>query len=131
MTEKSVGQQIDDIIQLHGGWKAAILSQLRTVITDTDDRIFEEVKWRMRSRPEGLAVWSYKGIVCFAEIFKNDIKLVFFYGAFLKDTNKSFNARLKSSSTRAIEYHEDSTVDASAIQVLVRGAISYNEHKKA
>lgn len=127
MSEKSAGQQIDEIIKLHKGWKGETVSQLRAVILASDSRIFEEVKWKMPSRPEGLAVWSYNGIVCLVEIFKNDLKLVFFKGAMMPDAHKQFNARLKSRFTRAIEYHEGYTVNAAEIKSLVHEAVALND----
>ena len=48
---KSAAEQIDDIITLYGGWKGETLSRLRAIIRAADPDIFEEVKWRMRTRP--------------------------------------------------------------------------------
>lgn len=129
MGEKPIAEQIDDIIKLHGGWKAGILTELRKTITAADPSIVEEVKWKMASRPEGLPVWSSGGIVCFAEIWKNDIKLIFPKGASLKDPRKLFNARLKSNTARSIEIHENDKINESALQNLVREAIKLNHGK--
>lgn len=129
MTDKPTSQQIDDIIALHGGWKAAVLTSLRTIITQTNSDITEEVKWKMATRPEGLPVWSQDGIVCFAEIWKDNVKLIFPKGAQLKDPTKLFNARLKSSSNRAIELHEGDVADVAALQALVAEAITLNKSK--
>lgn len=126
MSEKSITEQIDDIIKLHGGWKADKLTQLRRIITGADPAIFEEVKWKMPTRPEGLPVWSSNGIVCFAEIWKNDIKLIFPKGASLKDPKKLFNARLKSNTARSIEIHEDDVIDESGLAELVCEGIKQN-----
>lgn len=130
MEDKSASAQIDDIIAQHGGWKAALLTQLRVAITQADPAVVEEVKWKMPSRPEGQAVWSHNGMLCMAEIFKNDVKLTFLKGAQLKDTNKLFNARLKSSTGRAIEFHEGDTVNETALKELVREAMEFNEAKR-
>lgn len=77
MTEKSVSEQIDDIINQYDGWQAELLEQLRELVAGTDSRIEEEVKWKMPSNPKGLPVFSYQGIVCIIQTFKNDTKLVF------------------------------------------------------
>lgn len=119
-------QQIDDIITALGGWKGELLSQLRSVITKADPGVVEEIKWRMKTRPEGLPVWSHDGIVCFAEIWKDNIKLLFPKGAALKDTNTLFNARLQSKDLRAIEFHHGATVAEDALQDLVREAVRHN-----
>ncbi len=68
------------------------------------------------------------GIVCIAQTFKNDIKLVFFQGPQLDDPHKLFNARLKST-TRAIEFREGDPIDELGIQALVCEAILWNTNK--
>src|SRR5688572_2236687 len=94
--DKPASEQIDDIITMYGGWKAEILSRLRASIKQADPAVVEEVKWKMPSLPEGRPVWSHNGILCIAEVFKNDVKLVFFKGAVIHDPKKLFNARLNS-----------------------------------
>lgn len=129
MEDKPASQQIDDIIKLYGGWKGETLSRLRAVITKADPAVVEEVKWKMKSRPEGLPVWSHDGILCIAETFKNDIKLVFFKGTKIKDPKKLFNARLNSATDRAIEFHEGDAVDEVGIKDLILEAVEVNESK--
>lgn len=129
MEDKPASQQIDDIIKLYGGWKGEVLSRLRAVISQADPEVIEEVKWKMRSRPEGLPVWSHDGILCIAETFKNDIKLVFFKGVQMKDPKKLFNARLNSRTDRAIEFHEGDTVNEAALKGLVLEAVELNKSK--
>lgn len=129
MTDESAQKQIDSIIAMHGGWKSEILTQIRTAINATDPEIIEEVKWKTASRPEGLPVWSHSGIICIAETWKDNIKLVFFKGAKMKDADGLFNARLKSSTDRAIEFREGDSVDQAAISDLVREAIGLNLEK--
>lgn len=129
MENKPASQQIDDIIKLYGGWKADILARLRAEIKQADPAVVEEVKWKMPTRPEGLPVWSHNGIVCIAETFKNDVKLVFFKGAQMKDRNKLFNARMNSSTDRAIEFREGDTVDDAGLRELVTEAVKINELK--
>ncbi len=129
MKDRSSSQQIDDIIKLYGGWKGKILSRIRTIIKDADPDVIEEVKWKMATRPEGLPVWYHDGIMCLAETFKNDIKLVFTKGIYIKDPKKLFNARLNSSTDRAIEFHEGDTVNGPALKELVIEAINLNTLK--
>ncbi len=129
MEEKSATEQIDDIITLYGGWKGDTLARLRAVVTSTDPNIVEEVKWKMRTRPEGLPVWSYKGIVCMLETFKNDQKLVFPKGAQLKDPHNLFNARQNSKTERAIQLYEGGFVDEEALRNLVIEAAELNNMK--
>jgi hypothetical protein len=129
MEDKPASEQIDGIIKKYGGWKAEMLTRLREVINQADPMVVEEVKWKMRTRPEGLPVWSHDGIVCIAETFKNDIKLVFFKGVYMKDLQKLFNARLMSKTDRAIEFREGSTVNEAALKELVIEAVQLNTSK--
>lgn len=123
MVEKSATEQIDDIIKLYGGWKGETLASLRAVITAANPDIVEEIKWKMPSRPEGLPVWTCGGkIVCLAETFKDNIKLVFTKGAVMKDPAGLFNARLNSSTDRAIEFKQGTAVNAEPLTGLVRQA---------
>lgn len=129
MKEKPATQQIDDIIKTYGGWKGQILSRLREVIKQADPAVLEEVKWKTASRPEGLPVWSHAGILCIAETFKDNIKLVFFKGVYMKDPQKLFNARLMSKTDRAIEFREGDMVNEAALKQLVVEAVELNESK--
>jgi hypothetical protein len=128
MSDKSAPEQIDDIIKQYSGWKSETLKHLRSIIHDADPDIVEEVKWKMRSNPKGLPVWSHAGIVCIVQTFKNDIKLVFFKGPSLDDPNKLFNARLKSS-VRAIEFHEGDPIDEVWLKALIVEAVNANVNK--
>lgn len=129
MKDKSGPEQIDDIIKLYGGWKAKNIAHLRTIINAAYPDVVEEVKWRMRTRPEGLPVWSHDGILCIFETFKDNQKLVFFKGALMKDLQQHFNARLKSSTDRAIELHEGDKIDETVIKILIAEAVRLNEEK--
>lgn len=128
MTDKPAPEQIDDIIKQYNGWKSDTLKRLRAIINKADPSIVEEVKWKMPSNPKGLPVWSRNGIVCIAQTFKNDIKLVFFQGPSLSDPKKLFNARLKST-VRAIEFHEGDDIDEAGIKALVAEAVKINVNK--
>lgn len=129
MEDKPASQQIDGIIRLHGGWKGEILARIRTVITNAYPTVVEEVKWKMPTRPEGLPVWSHRGMLCFAEIWKDNIKLLFPKGVELNDPKKLFNSRLQSKDIRAIEFKDDSLVDENALRELILEAVKFNESK--
>lgn len=119
--------QIDDIIKKYAGWRGEILQNLRTVIVQADSRVIEGIKWRAPSRPEGLPAWSYEGVICIAEVWKDNVKLVFFKGAQLKDPRGLFNARLNSATDRAVEFKEGDTVDGASLRGLIKDAIEANE----
>ena len=75
--EPSASRQIDAQIEALGDWRGEKLARLRAVITQSDPRIFEEVKWKKPSNPAGVAVWSCAGIVCIGEALKNAVRLTF------------------------------------------------------
>lgn len=129
MGDESVSEEIDEIIAQYGGWQEELLRHLRSIINSAAPQIVEEVKWKMPSNPKGLPVFSHNGIVCIIQTFKNDIKLVFFKGAYLDDPNKLFNARLKGETDRAIEFREGYELDERGVKELVREAVAFNSGK--
>src|SRR5262249_9384976 len=116
----TASQRITNLIADLGDWRGKILAQLREVILDAAPGITEEWKW-------GTAVWTNRGLVCSAGAFKDHVKLNFFKGAFLKDAKHLFNAGLDAKATRAIDFHEGDAIDASALKILIRAAIAYNQ----
>ncbi len=126
---KTTAKEIAVIINKAEGWKGKKLTELRAIISKADPALVEEVKWKMPSKPEGVIVWTHNGIVCHADVLKSSIRINFHKGKQLKDPKKLFNARLDSSSVRAIDYPEDGKVDAPALKALVQGAVRLNQAK--
>ena len=116
----NASQRITDLIAELGDWRGKILARLRKLILDVAPDLTEEWKW-------GPAVWIQNGLVCSAGAFKEHVKLNFFKGAFLKDPKHLFNAGLDAKATRAIDFHEGDAIDASALKILIRAAIAYNQ----
>lgn len=127
--DNSASQAIDDIISEQRDWKGKTLSQLRTLIKKADPAVAEEVKWKKPSRPMGVPVWSHDGIVCIGESLKNAVRLTFPKGARVKDPRKLFNTRLESNSVRAIDFHEDDTINEQALKALILEAVKLNISK--
>jgi hypothetical protein len=119
-------QEIDAIIRKSGDWRGDTLSRLRGIILDSGPAVVEEVKWKKPSRPEGVPVWSLGGIVCIGEMLKNAVRLTFPKGAQLTDPKKLFNARLDSSSVRAIDFLEGQKVAEDAVRALILEAVGLN-----
>ena len=122
----SARQEVDAIIRKSDDWRGETLSRLRGIVLGAGPAIVEEVKWKKPSRPEGVPVWSLSGIVCIGEMLKNAVRLTFPKGAQLNDPDKLFNARLDSSSVRAIDFREGEKVPEAALTALILQAVSLN-----
>ena len=116
---KAASQQIDNYIKGLGDWRGDMVARLRKLILDADPNLTEEWKW-------DTPVWSSKGNVVAAGVFKDHVKLNFFKGAALADPNGLFNAGLDAKATRAIDFAEGEEIDAAALKDLVRTAVAYN-----
>jgi hypothetical protein len=115
----SASQHIDKYIQDLGDWRGEMIARFRKLILDADHNLAEEWKW-------DTPVWSYKGNVVAAGVFKDHVKLNFFKGAALEDPNHLFNAGLDAKTSRGIDFYEGEEFDESALQDLVRTAAAYN-----
>ncbi len=102
------------------------MSQLRACIKKADPTVVEEVKWKKPSNPMGVPVWSHDGIICIGDTLKSAVRLTFPKGARMKDPKKLFNTRLDSNTVRAIDFHEDDTVDEAALKALILQAVRLN-----
>jgi hypothetical protein len=129
MEDKPVDQQIDAIIKKYDDWRGEMMSRLRAVIKQADPALVEEVKWKKPSRPEGVPVWSYDGILCFCDTLKNAVRLTFPKGAQMNDPHKLFNTRLDSKGVRAIDFHEGDTINKAALEGLILEAVGLNTSK--
>ena len=115
----SASQQIDNYIQELGDWRGKMIARLRKLILEAAPELTEEWKW-------DTPVWSHKGNVVAAGVFKDHVKLNFFKGASLEDPNHLFNAGLDAKATRAIDIYERQDVDEAALKDLVRTAVAQN-----
>jgi hypothetical protein len=112
-------QHIDNYIKGLLDWRGKMIARLRTIILESAPELTEEWKW-------DTPVWSYKGNVVAAGVFKDHVKLNFFKGASLADPNGLFNAGLDAKATRAIDIAEGEQIDETALKDLVRRAVGYN-----
>ena len=120
---KSPSQLIDERIKELGDWRGKMLGRLRTLIKEADPDVVEEWKWR------GVPVWSHDGLICTGETYKNIVKMTFAKGAALKDPSRLFNSSLDGNFRRAIDFHEEETIDEEALKTLVRAAVTLNKFK--
>src|SRR5215469_7704771 len=130
MEDTSAAQQIDAIINKYADWRGEMLAHLRTLIKRADSAMVEEVKWKKPSNPEGVPVWSHGGIICMADTLKNAVRLTFPKGAQVKDSQQLFNTRLDSKTVRAIDFHQDDTIDEVALKTLILAAVELNTSQR-
>jgi hypothetical protein len=115
----TASQQIDNYMKELGDWRGKTVARLRKLILEADSNLTEEWKW-------DTPVWSYKGNVVAAGVFKDHVKLNFFKGASLEDPKGLFNAGLDAKATRAIDIAQGEEIDEAALKDLVRTAVAYN-----
>jgi hypothetical protein len=111
---------IDERIRELGDWRGETLARLRALIKQAVPEVVEEWKWR------GVPVWYHNGMICTGETYKSAVKMTFAKGAALDDPSGLFNASLDGNTRRAIDFHEGDTIDAPALQALVRAAAALN-----
>ncbi len=124
-TSDSPSRLIDARIRELGDWRGEMLARIRRLIKRADPKVVEEWKWR------GVPVWSHAGIICTGETYTHVVKLTFARGASLEDPAGLFNASLEGNTRRAIDVHEGDTIDARALQALIRAAVALNTSVRA
>ena len=128
----SPSRLIDARIAALGDWRGETLARVRTLIKQADPDVVEEVKWRKPSNSMlGVPVWEHDGIICTGETYKAVVKMTFARGASLKDPSRLFNSSLEGNTRRAIDIHQGDTIDAKALQALIRAAVALNSSARA
>jgi hypothetical protein len=117
-------------IQDLGDWRGETLAWVRRLIHEADPEIEEEWKWAKASSP-GTPVWSHDGGVCTGESYKQVVKLTFFRGASLPDSQKLFNSSLEGNTRRAIDIREGEKLNEAAFKELIRSAVAANSAARA
>jgi hypothetical protein len=126
-SESETGSElIDAKIEELDDWRGEMLSRIRGLTKQAGPEIIEEVKWRKRSNPLGVPVWSHEGIILTGETYKEKVKLTFAKGASLEDPAGLFNSSLEGKERRAIDLHEGDSIDEEAFKALVRSAAELN-----
>jgi hypothetical protein len=115
----SASQQIDNYINGLTDWRGRMIARLRKLILEAAPELTEEWKW-------DTPVWSYKGNVVAAGVFKDHVKLNFFKGASLDDPQGLFNAGLDAKATRAVDIAEGEEINEPALKDLVRAGVAQN-----
>jgi len=117
-------QLIDEKIRALDDWRGPVLARVRELIRQAVPDVVEEWKW-------DVPVWSHNGILCTGETYKKAVKLTFPKGAALDDPAGIFNSSLEGNVRRALDIHQDATIDEAALQGLIRAAAELNASKPA
>ena len=123
--QDSASRQIDARIESLGDWRGDMLARIRALIRTAVPGVVEEWKWR------GVPVWSYAGILCTGETYKDVVKTTFAKGAALDDPSALFNASLEGNTRRAIDFREGQKIDEKALKALVAAAAELNSTSRA
>ena len=119
---ESPSRLIDARIKELDDWRGQMLARLRRLIKDADPDVVEEWKW-------DVPVWSHDGIICTGEAYKKVVKMTFARGAAVKDPKRLFNSSLEGNTRRAIDFHQDETIDEAGLKALIRAAVAVNQEK--
>jgi hypothetical protein len=117
----NASELIDELIAKLTDWRGVTFANIRKIIRDADPDIVEEWKWM------GSPVWSHDGIVCLANAFKDKVKLTFYEGASLPDSEQLFNSGLDGKKWRTIDFHKGDNINESALKKLIQSAVDYNK----
>lgn len=112
-------------------WRASLLEEVRGHIKAAVPDVVEEAKWVKATNPAGVPTWSYHGIICTGEIYKDKVKVTFAQGAAIDDPKGIFNASLGAGTRRAIDITEDEKLDRLGFRALVKAAAELNASKAA
>lgn len=114
----SPSQHIDDYIAELNDWRGETLAKLRELVHEAAPELNEEWKW-------DTPVWAGKSNVLAISAFKDHVKMNFFKGASLEDTQGLFNAGLEAKATRAIDFSQGEEIDEANLKELIRAAAAY------
>ena len=112
--------QIDRYIAGLPDWRGKRIEHLCKLILDATPDMVEEWKWNT-------PVWSANGSVVAVGAFKDHVKINFFKGALLRDSNKLFNAGLDAKTSRAIDLFQHDGIDEAALKDLIQAAVALNK----
>jgi hypothetical protein len=110
-------EQINKKIKELGDWRGKTLAKIRKLIKEADPEIVEEWKWET-------PVWSYNGLICTGETYKDHVKMTFAKGKSLKDPDNLFTQ--DGTVRRAIDIYEGESINEDALKNLIRSAVVLN-----
>ena len=128
MGDLTTSAKIDNRIKELGDWRGERLALVRRMIHEAEPDVIEEWKWESATKP-GIPVWSYNGIICTGESYKDHLKLTFLNGGKLADPTKIF-PQYEGGARRGLNIYEHDQLDEKAFKDLMREAVAFNSLKK-
>lgn len=114
--EKPIDKQVAGMTD----WRGKFVACLRKVIRSADPTLSEEFKWNC-------PVFVKNDNVCSIGSFKDHVKVNFFKGAQLTDQKKLLNSGFEAKLSRTIDFHEEDTINETALKNLVKEAVALNK----
>jgi hypothetical protein len=109
-------QKIDQRIAELTDWRGIRYAQLRELIHIAAPELQEDWKW-------DTAVWRQNSNVCAVSHFKNHVKINFFKGSGLDDSDSLFTNGLTSKQQRSIDFYETTIVRTEQLSQLIQRAV--------
>lgn len=106
-------------------WRAALVGDIRTCIHAAEPAVEEEAKWRKASNPDGVPTFSYAGLLCTVETYKEKVKVTFAKGASLPDPTGMF-VPAEVGTRRAVDLFGADDLDDDAFTAIAKAAVALN-----
>jgi hypothetical protein len=122
MSVKSINpaSEVSNYINELPPFSKTICEKLRAIILAADAGITEEWKWGPH--------YQSNGMVCGYGAFQKHVKLTFFNGAAMKDSQKLFNHCVDNQFSRSIKYTDVSEIDEKQVTDYVRESVLVNKN---
>jgi hypothetical protein len=112
-------------------WRYHLLEEFSQFLESTFPMLEKEIKWKKPSNSmQGIPVWSFKGLICTGETYKDKVKFTFAKGASIKDPGNVFNSSLEGKTRRAIDIHKGVKLDKTGLKAIIIQAIELNQKSK-
>lgn len=118
-TAKKEGtQRVAEYLDTLPAWSAAICNKLRRIILAADPSLVEDWKWGPN--------YASNGMVCSYGAFQKHVKLTFFNGSAMNDSNGLFNHCVDNEFSRSIKYTDEAEIDEKLLTEYIRQSVAVN-----
>lgn len=103
-------------------WRGERLVYIRKIVEKAAPSA--ELTWKW-----GSPVWTINGLLLSLGSFSDHVKIHFFNGASIPDTDGLFNAGLEAKQTRGIDIYKNDDINEKSLISLIKEAVKLNTHK--